>query len=249
MSGIPYQSMADIYDTLMLDAPYPLWVEKVLRLAHDHLPQNPKILDLACGSGRVLVQLAKMGFDVTGVDQSSEMLAIARWRMEEEKIPPFPLYEQDMRELSLGTSFDLIYSFLDSICYLTREEEWRALFQRVYHHLNPGGLFYFDIHSLFKIGRWGECPIVQDDEEISYIWIPEVIGEGHVIHRLSFFRLERDGRYKRIDEEHEERTFPIDQVAHWLRRVGFHLLSVTGDFTEDLPTESSERLFFLAKRG
>lgn len=245
----PYQSIAPIYDRLMADAPYDRWVRGITRLVPERLPKGGKVLEIGCGSGRVAVELAKLGFEVVGLDRSGEMLALARRRMDEEGIRPFPLFEMDMRHFSLDHRFDLICSFLDSICYLTEEEEWKALFQNVNHHLEPGGLFYFDIHSHGKLKAWAACPIVEEEEgEILYHWLPELIGEGRIIHHLSFFLRGGDGRYDRVDEDHEQRTFSAEEVSRWLEEARFTLLSVTGDFTDRPPTAESERLFFLAQK-
>jgi len=66
---------------------------------------------------------------------------------------------------------------------------------------------------------------------------------------LSFFVLdERDGKYNRIDEFHEQRTYSVEQYSQWLEEAGFEILEITADFEEKPPRSDSERNFFMARK-
>lgn len=245
-----YEGFAHFYDLLMQDAPYEEWFAFLLDVVKEERPQAKKVLDLGCGTGRIALLLAEQGFQVTGVDLSEEMLSIASERMYESKIPPFPLFHQDMRELNLSTRFDFIYSFCDSLNYLLDEKDVVRTFMNVANHLVEGGLFLFDVHSPYKILHvYGKGPIVEEDEELAYIWVPEVEREQlSVSHHLHFFIQEEEDLYRRISEVHHQRAYSIEDLKQWLSDAGFSIVRISADFKKDEPKEDSERIFFVAKK-
>ena len=70
-----YNRFAEVYDHLMTDIPYAEYVEWIKTYAPVHTFQN--ILDIGCGTGKMAQLLASAGYNVSGIDLSEEMLAIA----------------------------------------------------------------------------------------------------------------------------------------------------------------------------
>ncbi|WP_428909193.1 class I SAM-dependent DNA methyltransferase [Niallia sp. Krafla_26] len=245
-----YENFASLYDELMLDVPYDQWVEFVRRQQEAFGVNGSRFLDLACGTGEVSLRLAKEGFQVTGVDLSAEMLTVARDKSEKYGHSLF-LVQQDMSEIENLGEFDVVGLFCDSLNYLQSEAAIYQTFERVHHHLTTGGLFIFDVHSLYKINElFLNQTYAYNGEEISYIWqcfegeIP-----NSVEHELTFFKLdEYTGQYKRFDELHLQQTFSIDRYKEWLEQIGFEILSITADFTDGPPEEKSERIFFTSRK-
>jgi ubiquinone/menaquinone biosynthesis C-methylase UbiE len=245
-----YEQFAGFYDELMQDAPYDKWVTYVLdRLKKRNFTRNT-MLDLACGTGELSVRFAKKGFQVTGVDLSSDMLAVAKAKAEDQRVV-IPFFEQDMAELEGLGSFDIIGIFCDSLNYLPSEEKVISTFQRASKSLNQDGILFFDIHSIYKINElFVNQTFTFCDDHIAYIW-NSFPGEcsNSVEHELSFFVEDpKDGRYNRIDEFHEQRTFPINQYSGWLEEAGFEILEIAADFEEKAPQPDSERIFFMARK-
>ncbi|MCM3588860.1 class I SAM-dependent methyltransferase [Mesobacillus maritimus] len=243
-----YQKFAYLYDSLMEDVPYDRWVDWVLALSRKYQVDGNEVLDLACGTGELSVRLAKAGLSVAGVDLSEDMLAVAQVKAETNALK-IPFYHQDMTELtSLGT-FDMVGIFCDSLNYLPEEEDVVKTFAGVFQHLKPGGLFLFDVHSLFKMDViFHDSPFTYNDEDISYIW--ECFPSEHphsVEHELTFFvRDEMTGQYDRIDEYHYQRTYEIEQYKSFLLDAGFELLEISGDFSAEWPKPEAERILFAA---
>jgi 2-polyprenyl-3-methyl-5-hydroxy-6-metoxy-1,4-benzoquinol methylase len=73
-----YQQFAYLYDKLMKDAPYDEWVQFVKDRCTKYNVQGVRLLDLACGTGELSVRLAQEKFQVTGIDLSEDMLAVAQ---------------------------------------------------------------------------------------------------------------------------------------------------------------------------
>lgn len=245
-----YEQFAYLYDELMQDAPYDQWVNFVLKSLQDHQIKGNNFLDLACGTGELSVRFAEKGFKVTGVDLSTDMLAVARAKAESHGVM-IPLFEQDMAELEGLGSFDIIGIFCDSLNYLLTEEKVLNTFLKASQCLNKDGILFFDVHSIFKINElFIDQTFTLCDENIAYIW-NSFPGEypNSVEHELSFFVQDpADGKYNRIDEFHEERTFSTEQYSEWLEEAGFEILEISADFEEKKPQPDSERIFFMARK-
>jgi len=246
-----YEHFAYLYDQLMEDAPYDQWVSFVKDKLKAYSVEGNYLLDLACGTGELSVRLAKAGFNVTGVDLSEDMLAVAQAKSESqgEKIS---FFQQNMIDLEGQGQFDLICIFCDSLNYLSSEEEVLQTFLSVFQHLKKGGLFLLDVHSIFKISQvFVNQTFTLNEEKLAYIW-NSFPGEfaNSVEHELSFFVLdERSGKYDRYDELHFQRTFPIQTYQKWLTEAGFELLEVCADFKNKPPESHSERIFFVLRKN
>jgi SAM-dependent methyltransferase len=107
------------------------------------------LLEPACGTGRLVIELARRGHRVTGFDAGAEMIAYARERARAE--PPrvrraIRLHEARMESFRLRGPFDLAYCLLSTIKHLASEEAARAHLQRVAAALAPGGLCVAGLH-------------------------------------------------------------------------------------------------------
>ncbi|CAM3943692.1 class I SAM-dependent DNA methyltransferase [Lederbergia lenta] len=245
-----YERLAYVYDTLMANVPYEKWLHFFKEEKQRHQVHGNRVLDLACGTGEMSVQLAKEGLTVTGVDLSSDMLMVAQEKAEQAKVT-INLFQQDMSALEGLDTFDVITVFCDSLNYLQTPEDTKNTFSHAHRHLDENGLFLFDVHSTYQMDyRYVNETFTLNEEKIAYIW-DSFVGEHEysVEHELSFFVLEEEsGLYERFEELHKQRTYSINDYTLWLDEAGFTVLSVTADFTNQPPTETSERIFFTCKK-
>ncbi len=106
------------------------------------------ILELACGSGRVLLPLAQEGYDIVGVDTSDPMLALARQRLQELASPVrCELMQQSMSTMQLGRKFRMAFIALGSFAHITTRKEQQQTLANIRTHLSTGGLFVIDISN------------------------------------------------------------------------------------------------------
>ncbi len=105
------------------------------------------ILELACGTGRLIVPLAEAGFEVYGVDLSDNMLAVCRRKVNEKHLADrVHLTLANMASFDLPRKgFALAYVALRSFMHLLTQDDQLSCLQSVYQHLRPGGYFIVDI--------------------------------------------------------------------------------------------------------
>ena len=102
------------------------------------------ILELACGTGRLTLPLARDGHEVVGLDASPAMLQATQDKADAEGVE-IAFVQQDMRAFDLGRRFPLIILCCNSLAHLTTNEDVKSGLACILKHLAPGGLFAFDI--------------------------------------------------------------------------------------------------------
>lgn len=245
-----YETFAAVYDEIMDDSLYDQWTDFSLR----HLPKNAKtILELACGTGVQAVRFAQAGYDVTGLDLSYEMLELAQKRAEIAGVM-LELAQADMMALEGVGDFDAVTCYSDSLCYMENEAAVLRVFEGVHSVLNHGGVFIFDVHSIYQMEEvFAGYSYHENYEEFAFVW-DTYKGEHEysVVHELTFFVKDENGepeRFIRRDEVHEERTYPIETYVDLLKQAGFGSVEIFADFEDKLPTETSQRWFFKAVKA
>lgn len=241
-----YEYFPGFYDRLMDSELYDEWVQ----FSTDFIGDKPQdILDVACGTAEFAIRLSFLGHCVTGVDFSKEMVAVAKEKIAAAEIE-LPILEQDMSKLSIKQTFDVVTCFCDSLNYLETEKALEDTIQAVSAHLKPNGLFLFDVHSVYKIDTgFKDYSYGDSEEEISTIWNSFPGKYPHSVeHELTFFILGEDETYHRVDELHKERTFSIATYKKLLKKYHFTKIEVYADFSQEKPTDTSERIFFVARK-
>lgn len=242
-----YAKFATVYDDLMIDIPYDQYVD-IVELAVGEL-KDKSVLDIGCGTGVLSIKFAERGSRVTGVDISGDMLQVARETAVEQG-ESIEFIEQSMDQLTVNKKYDVAVIAIDSLNYVIEEEAVKATFSRVYEALNVGGVFIFDVHSLFKMDViFLESPFTYDDGTISYMWHTEEGKHEHSIEsHITFFVKQENNCYERFDEQHYQRSFAVRTYIEWLSEVGFTIERIFSDWEDEAPTRESERVFFQVRK-
>ncbi|WP_346730108.1 class I SAM-dependent methyltransferase [Bradyrhizobium sp. IC3195] len=129
----------DLYD--LMAPPDPILEGFYVEIARE---RGGRVLDLACGSGRLTIPLARAGFQVVGGDLSPQMLERARSYARAQAVE-LDLVQLDMRDFDLGgRTFDTIVVAVNSILHLHSLHDFRGFFGSVGRHLSPQGRLVFD---------------------------------------------------------------------------------------------------------
>lgn len=240
-----YENFARIYDELMDNVPYEEWAQFILNLLQDRKITEGLVLELGCGTGKLMTLLGKAGFDMIGVDNSVEMLQIAREKTSQD----FLYLLQDMREFELYGTVKAVISVCDSVNYITKKEELRKVFQLVNNYLDPEGLFIFDFNTEYKYRELiGETVIAEDREDVSFIWFNEYDEESHLNDiDLKVFVQEEGDIYRKFQEEHIQRGYTLDEIKQLLEESGLIFLEAYEEYTMQAPQSDSGRIVVVAQ--
>lgn len=241
-----YTGFAEVYDLFMDDIPYGEWCEYVAGLLAEHGIQDGLLLDLGCGTGKLTRRLADRGFDMIGIDLSEEMLEIAREKSDPEQI----LYlMQDMREFELYGTVRAIVSICDSMNYLMGYEELVQVLGLANNYLDPGGIFLFDMNTLYKYETLlGEQTIAENREEGSFIWENYYDEEERINqYDLTLFIRQEGGLYRKYEETHYQYAFDLKEVEQAVREAGMELVAVYDAFTREPVRTDSQRVYVIAR--
>lgn len=253
-----YREFAAIYDRLMNDMPYDEWVRFAERAWAEYGIHPRKVVDLGCGTGNIAIPLAVRGYELTGIDLSDEMLAVAQQKYERTRSGALSSaagriswLQLDMREWELDEAADAVVSFCDCLNYITEPEGVIAAFRRTYAGLSPGGIFAFDVHMPQQLEAYAASqPFVLDEDDVAYIWTCEYDEDRREIeHSITFFAMEPSGLFRRFEETHVQRAYPLDWLERELAAAGFTDIRITADFTSKSPGSDAERAFFTARKN
>ena len=258
MFPLEYLNFAEFYDTLTQNVEYPKRAAKIDFLIQKYLHTDTEgrlLLDLACGSGSLSEELAKLNYDVIGVDNSPAMLNQAMLKKLKSSLPIQYLC-QDMKELDMFGTIDITVCMLDSLNHLQNADEILQVFRKVSLFAQPGGLFIFDMNTLYKHHEILKDKIfLYDTEQVFCTWENRLKGDT-VEMQLTFFACdEESGSYYRSDEFITETAYPVSVIENLLKESGLELLAeFDADKNLDAPeqfspvSETTERILFIAQK-
>ena len=251
MSEGIYGALAPYYDKLQQDVDYCRWAdffEEIFSANFDGKVSD--VLDLGCGTGVMTLELCRRGYDMIGVDISPEMLTVARQAGEDEGMSDKLLWLcQDMCSFELYGTVEATVSCLDCINHLTDTKALQKCFSLVHNYLVPDGLFIFDVNSKYKFENiYADNSYVLEEDGIMCVWQNYYNEKSHMCDFcISLFSEDEDGRYTRIDEYQRERMYPTSTLKSLLVKTGFELVGVYGDLDFSPASDTSERIYIVAK--
>lgn len=257
-----YSSFARVYDLFMDNVPYGEWCGYIRGLLQEYGIRDGLLLDLGCGTGKMTRLLAAAGYDMIGVDNSEEMLEIARDTSYGENTDSDEAAEhgedtdnqilyllQDMREFELYGTVRAVVSICDSMNYILEETELREVFRLVNNYLDPEGIFIFDLNTVYKYQELlGETTISENREEGSFIWDNYYDEEtGINEYDLTLFIREEQGLYRKYEETHYQRAYELETVRQLLMEAGMEFVAAYDAFTKEPVKMNSERIYVIAR--
>lgn len=216
------------------------------------------ILELGCGTGRVLAALAGRGHHVVGVDRSEAMLAAARDRLAREGLlSRVRLVSADMRHLALRDRFAWAFCAMNSLMHLTSLEDQQAALEAARRHLRPGGHLVLDLTNpdpawmlepAEKIVRVG----VLEDPQTGTLVVRQVLQRAdplrQVLHLVYIYdEVGPEGAVRRILLPLCLRyLFPVEAQL-LLERVGFTVEAIYGSYEMEPFDATGDRMVFVCR--
>lgn len=243
-----YGIFSEFYDILTSNIDYKKRAEYFNELIKKHGgQQNGILLDLACGTGSLSEEFDNLGYDVIAVDNSPEMLCIAMNKKIENNIN-IQYVCQDMRKLDLFGNTDITVCALDSLNHLDSFGDLCTVFSKVFMFTEPGGLFLFDINTVYKHKViLGEHTFIYDTDEVYCVW-QNSCHNSTVNIELDFF-VPVGEKYTRYTENFQETAYPIGDIENALKDIGFEILGIYDDDSFEPVRPNSERAVFAVRKG
>lgn len=244
-----YSVFSRYYDALTQNVGYRARCDQLCMLLERHHAHPRLVLDLACGTGSMTLELARRGFEPIGVDASSAMLSEAQQKASAAHANILFLC-QKMQQLDLYGTVEAVFCTLDSVNHLTRPEWVKETFRRVALFLEPGGLFLFDVNTPYKHQTvLGNQTFVLETDSVFCAWQNELQADRMTVQiQLDFF--ERHGTsYTRSTERFRERAYELDELRLWLQEAGLTCLECCAEQTLAEPQPDTQRVIFVAQKG
>jgi SAM-dependent methyltransferase len=254
-SGDLYRVRPDLYDLMHEDQ-----VEDV-RFVRDYaatLIAGARVLELGCGTGRLLLPLLDAGASVTGIDREPAMLKTAADRLTKYG-GRVQLIEGDMTRFEApGDPFDLVIVGLNTFMHLLTIRNQLACLECIHRHLRPGGSLLIDLaspHAALRDTQQGVVlhrfsrTLAGNPEVLVTLWSATVFSTAKQLAHTSLLFDEVDaetGAFRRTVSDIVLRLTYRYELEHLLARTGFTARSLYGDYESSPYEDESERLICLA---
>ena len=217
------------------------------------------VLELGCGTGRLLVALAQDGHRVTGIDISPSMRERARRRIGASGLADrVTLLEQDMRSLKVDERFCLAFAASNSFMHLLTPEDQLSALVQVESHLAPGGLLVLDLFNpdpgrlLDSRGAVMLDKVMTDPEtgQLLMKFQSQTVDLAQQMVHVTLFvdRVDGDGRVQRTLFPFSLRYLNPGELGHLLFRAGLEIEALYGSYDLEEFVDQSERLIAVARR-
>lgn len=208
------------------------------------------VLDVGCGTGRLLIDYAQQGIDIDGVDNSPEMLELCQQKSQSLGINP-RCYQQTMETLALPRKYRTIMIPSSSIQLLLEPQLVQQAMQRFFDHLEPDGVVVTPLMTLWRDGeplesRWEKSAVNSKDgtvvQRISYARYDPATSLEHT---EDIYQILRDGIVT-VEEKHQRspatRSYTQEQAFTMFQHAGFINITMYHKFTFD-PVQPDDSLF------
>ena len=242
---------ADYYDRLTANIDYRARAEYFNDIAvRFGGKKNGILLDLACGTGSLSAEFARMGYDVIGTDASPDMLNIAISKKSPD-LPDIQFLCQEMTALDMFGTIDITVCALDSLNHLPDVDSIKRTVEKVSLFTEPGGLFIFDMNTPYKHRHaLRDNVYIYETEDVYCVWrsiLDEASADNRTDISLDFFERTKNV-YRRYSEDFSEIAPDNDTIVKILADAGFELLAEYEGDTFSAPREDTERIVRAARK-
>jgi len=222
-----------------------------------------EVLEFGCGTGRVLIPIARLGKRITGIDSSPRMLGQCKARLASEPAAVrevATLKAGDMRNLDLSRTFSLVTIPFRPFQHLITIADQIATLQSAHRHLEPNGRLIFDVfnpnpryfvdeHRHVEREDTPETPLpngrtFRRTGRVTAVYIADQYSEVELI----YYVRNGNGKAERLVQAFPMRWFWRHEMEHLLARCGFRIEAVFGDFDRSPLSDASPEMIFVAGR-
>lgn len=238
--GEPY---ARVYDATFRDKNYEHDCEYLETAFQRHAMRRPeRILDLGAGTGTHALILGKRGYQVTCVDRSAAMLAVAQAKASAAQVD-LETVVADLRDVNLGVKFDVVLSMFTVLGYMVETSDVLRAFASARRHLRPGGLLIFDVAygpAVLGLQPRERTKIVRaDGHTVIRLFRPTLLEPQNAVDvDLEVYELDADRVVAHSTERHVTRYFFQPELRHYLTQAGFEAITFDAFPVVDRPPDN-----------
>lgn len=239
------QTYADQYDLLYGDKNYEAECDLLEQAFKKYGCKIKSILDIGCGTGNHSIPLTKRGYDVTGIDLSENMLVYAREKAKVLTISSSVNFLQgDARTVDVGKKFDAVLMMFAVLGYQSTNEDVLAALNTVRKHLNPGGLFIFDVWygpAVLSVRPSERVKVIPTtDGKVIRVASGSLDTPRHISEvKYHLWRIAGDKVVSETEESHQMRFFFPQELALFLSTSGLALQKITAFPSLDQPANET----------
>lgn len=228
------------------------------------LSAGGKVLELGCGTGRVLIPIAAAGCQIVGLDLSEYMLAICREKLQRqprEAQERVRLVQGSMTDFDIGETFHLAIIPFRAFQHIVPADDQLACLRCVNRHLVKGGRLVFDVFQVDPQRMMHNPVYTREHEVFPETGLPDGRKLRRTVQTVAFHRTEQfndmefvyyvthpDGRTERLAQAFPFRYFFRYEVEHLLGRCGFKVVELFGDFDRSPLRDDSPQMIFVAEK-
>ncbi len=244
------ENFSKYYDLLLSNLDYKERANFLCQLAKKYRKDFSLVLDLACGTGTLAKELAKMNKEVIAVDNSYEMLMIAREK-NTDTTPQVLFLCQNMQELDLYGTVEVAFCTQDSFNHLDNKEMLQETFNRLKFFVEPTGLLIFDFNTPYKHKNiLSDEVFVYDYDDVYCVWQNFYTEKENAVEiELDFFTPCKNNKYERTHQSLREFSCDIKEIETMLNKADFSLLEAQGDYNGKPMATEDERWVIVAQRN
>ncbi|WP_175987751.1 class I SAM-dependent methyltransferase [Bacillus sp. Marseille-Q1617] len=213
-----------------------------------------RILEAMVGSGRVMIPLLANGLKVDGMDDSPEMLASCRHRLEERGLQA-ELYESNLQTLDLPHQYEAIIIPGGSFLLIDDREESMHALRKLHDHLEPGGRLMMDVFlpdAQFETGKVNTSVFPLPDGDTITMESKLVEADFFYQRKVTHLKYEKWRSGSLIETELQRfaiRWYGVEELRLILKEIGFSKINICADFVEGKqPSGSHEKIIYIAEK-
>ena len=245
-----YGRLAGYYDVTHTAQDYKVQADFVDAVFQEYGTGGKRVLDVACGTGEHARYMIGKGYDVTGIDLSGDMLAIARARFAGSAASPL-FVQRDVLELDFDREFDGAYCLGSTFVYMTTYEMAIQALKGIGRSLREGGVFVFDVLNGWQMLDTSPHMHVSQGEGLKIVRFENrSIDKMRRVKRVdSLWVVEKNGCVSLESDSDEYRIFFPDELRFLTESNGFETVAVYGDDLSSAFTPASHFVTFVARKA
>jgi SAM-dependent methyltransferase len=235
-----------VYDKIRTGADHDWYLKKIREV------KGP-VLEVGVGTGRFFIEALKQGADIYGIDFSPSMIAVLKGKIDPADY--FRIQVQDVTKLNLNKKFDLIIAPFRVFSHLIDIDNQLKALDHIYKHLNPGGVFIFDLYvpDPVMIAKGIENQTDFEGEYAPGEIVRRIVNmNADIVNQISFVNMKfiwtEKGKEYTDNWDFKMRFYFRYEIEHLVARSEFKLETIYGDFEESRLNENSKEFIVVCRK-